>query len=345
MKIKHFAVKCCLIILTGALLPCFFHRLAWADGLSLKVSPSTFRIQAKPPADIWAPFTIENQSTQSIQLKIGYKPFNPLASQNGNVTFLQKGQALSGQDNKIFQKMQIVDDNNISHDTIDLGPKQKERLRLRITLPAHEPTDDYYFSLIFLEMQHQSPQNVSKQNKENQKSNSTLLTGIGINVLLAIGDLETPQITIGNFTTALFRESGPVPFTLTVYNDGRHFIAPHGTIQIKNMFGQTVGKVDLKSSVILAGTGRTYIGSHTDTFASNFWNLEDQNISQQIVWPEHFLLGMYTANLFLSAGDNGPLYTKTIHFFAFPVKPAFIILLSIGVILFIISRVKKKLSK
>jgi hypothetical protein len=340
MKTDHFAVKCCLIILIGALMPFFFYKTVSADGVSLKVSPSTFRIQAKPPADVWAPFTIENQSNQSIHLKIGYKPLNPLASQNGNVTFLQNGQALSGQDSKIFQKIQIVDDNNVSHDTIDLGPGQKQRLRLRITLPEHEPSDDYYFSLIFLENQ-----NGSNNTKKNQKSISTLQTGIGINVFLAVGDIETPQITVGNFTTSPFRESGPVPFTLTVYNDGRHFITPQGTIQIKNMFGQTVGKIDLQSSVILAGTGRMYIGSHTDTFASNFWNLEDQNMSQQFVWPEHFLLGMYTGNLFLSAGDKGPIYTKTIHFFAFPIKPASLILAILLILLFIIQRVKKKLSK
>jgi hypothetical protein len=345
MKTEHHIFKICLLLLTLIFICGLLPNQAHADGISLKVSPATIRIQAKPPADIWAPFTIENQSNQPIHLKIGYKPFNPLASQNGNITFLQKGQALSGQDTKIFQKMQVVDDKDISHDSIDLGPKQKARLRLRITLPTNEPTDDYYFSLIFLEIPNKTYQSIVKSIKNDQTSFSTLQTGIGINVLLAIGDIETPQITIGTFATDLFREEGPVPFSLTVYNDGRHFITPHGTIQIKNMFGQTVGKVNLKASVILAGTGRTFIGSQADTFASNFWGLADQNISQQLVWPEHILFGIYTANLFLSAGNNGPIYTKTIHFFAFPVKPILIAILTMAIVIFIVLRVKKKLSK
>jgi hypothetical protein len=344
MNTQSSIIKLCLMVSIFVCILAFFPKNAWADGPSLKVSPSTLQIQAKPPADIWAPFTIENQSSQPIQLQIGYKPFNPLDSQNGNVTFLQDEQTVSGRDKKIFQKIQVIDDNNISRDTISLGPKQREHLRLRITLPVGEPTDDYYFSLIFLEKSNQSNQKASKDSKKSQESYSNIQTGIGINVLLAIGEIETPQITIGNFTTAFFRDAGPVPFSLTIYNDGRHFVTPHGEIQIKNMFGQTVGEISLPSSVVLAGTGRTYTGNNADTFANNFWGLEDNSTSNQLVWQEHFLLGTYTATLYLSS-NNRPLYSKTINFFAFPLKPTLIILLVLFVILIIVHRVKIKLSK
>ena len=97
-----------------------------ASGTSLAVTPSTLQIQAKPPADIWAPFTIENQSNHSVILQIGYKSLDPQKSQNGTVVFLSNNQSTTGIDKNIFEKMQVVDENNISHDSIALGPEQKK---------------------------------------------------------------------------------------------------------------------------------------------------------------------------------------------------------------------------
>src|SRR6266567_4703066 len=201
MQIAHPTVHILVGIFTISLLPFMFHKTALADGLGIKISPATFRIEAKPPADIWTPFTIENQSQQPVNLTIGYKLFNKQASQNGNVVFLQNGQPFHGQDKNIFQKMQIVDDNNISHDTIDLGPQQRERFRLRILLPDNEPAGDYYFSLILLKNNSNQDQNIINYNKEDQKSSSAFQVGISSNVFLAIGDKEMPQGAITTFST------------------------------------------------------------------------------------------------------------------------------------------------
>src|SRR5580704_5597067 len=78
---------------------------AHADSILLKVSPSVLRIEAKPPADVWTPFVIENLSNQPVSLKIGYKAFNPQLSSNGTVVFISNGQQTSGVDKNIFDKM------------------------------------------------------------------------------------------------------------------------------------------------------------------------------------------------------------------------------------------------
>src|SRR5579872_4852820 len=165
-------------------------KSTYADVTSLSLSPSIISIQAKPPADIWTPFSIKNNSNQEISLQIGYKTFDPQQSSNGKVVFLNDTQSIPGNDQKIFEKMQIVDGQNVSHDTIIIGPKQKLNYRLRITLPANEPSSDYYFSLILLQKSAQIDQSTPKDNNNNQKSSSALLAGIGLNVLLAVGDKE-----------------------------------------------------------------------------------------------------------------------------------------------------------
>ena len=85
----------------------FFPKQAKADSTYLTVSPSIIRIEAKPPADIWTPFILSNNSNQSISVKIGYKAINPQASSNGTIVFLNEGQPMPGLDTKIFNKIDI----------------------------------------------------------------------------------------------------------------------------------------------------------------------------------------------------------------------------------------------
>jgi len=320
-----------------------FLKQIHAQGTNLTVSPSLIRIEAKPPADIWTPFTIKNNGAQPISLKIGYKAFDPQASSNGNVVFLPDGQTTTGEDKKIFEKMQIVDDQNISHDSIDIGPQQQLRFRLRITLPPNEPTSDYYFSLIFLEKPGPIDQSALKTNNKDHNSFSTLQAGIGFNVLMAVGEKKTPEGMITNFHVPWFLNSGPVPFSLSVYDTGEHFINPQGEILIKNIFGQTIGKVEVPSTIVLAGTQRDFTSDDMVSSANKSMN-KAQNNGSFLVWPEKFLLGAYTATLTLKLSSQGPIYVRTIHFISFPV---IFFLESLAIILLITAiylRVKKKLA-
>ncbi|MGH7203571.1 MAG: hypothetical protein ACREHC_03975 [Candidatus Levyibacteriota bacterium] len=340
-KLKFKNQKCILFLSLFFILYSLFLPKAYADGTQLKISPSIIRIQAQPPADIHAPFTIENQSDESVSLKIGYKLFDSANSRTGTISFLKNGQSIPAQDSSFFSKVQVIDTDNFSHDTIELGPKQKKQLMLRITLPQGQSTTDYYFSLIFLENITQLDQYDTEVAKKQQPSAITLQSGIGLNVLLAVGPKEEPQATLDTYATPLLRQAGPVPFLLTVDNGGTHFINPSGTITIKNIFGQTVGKVAIKNSVILAGTSRTFTSTENPDTASNEQLLADSTI----IWPEKFLLGLYTATINLSLSDDGPITTRTIHFMAFPLIFIVGFLIAILLLLFIYWRVKKKITE
>jgi len=346
MKIKKTTLKIFLTVAVLGILSFFSLQEASADGPSFSVSPSTILIQAKPPADAWTAFTIVNKSSQPVSFTIGYKPFDPNGSKNGRVIFLPDGSPAPGQDKNIFKKMQVVDNNNISHDILSLGPKQSERFRLHIALPKNEPASDYYFSLIFAENTASTTQNESNDNINAQKSTSTLIAGIAINILLAVGDKETPQAAIDTFSTPFTRESGPVHFSLEVHNYGEHFISPHGSILVKNMYGQAIGKISIPQSVILSGTSRAF--SNASLLSGNQANATSLNQTQspdlQIVWPEKFLLGMYSATLSLSLSDNGQVYTRTIHFFVFPLNLFIIIVAILLLLILFISRVKRKMA-
>ncbi len=323
-----------LLLFTSHLSPLALPK-AHAEGISLKVSPSVIQIRAQSPSDVRAPFIIENQSNQSVTLKIGYKLFNSANSQEGAIVFLNDSETSSSSDKKIFEKMQILDADDSPIDSLDLGPKQQKKLQLQILLPKDEPSADYYFTLVFL---HSIPsiidQNNIKRDKKDQKSIASLQGGIGLNVLLAVGDLETPQGSINEFSTDWYRQSGPVSFTVQVKNNGLHYINPSGMILIKNIFGQTVGRVDIPPTVILKNTTRSLVDGR---------QIASTSLATQATWPEKFLLGLYSANISIAMSADGPVYNRTVRFAAFPLEPlaAFIVIVVVLSIFYL--RVKKKI--
>lgn len=341
-KNDHWKMKVLTGIISIASLSLFFPSIIRAEGMSLKVSPTRFQIKAIPPVDIRAPFTIENQSELPVSFKIGYKLFNTHDSQDGTIVFLKKNDTLPVQEQKIFQQMQVVDSDNISHDSIELGPKQKKRLQLRIILPKEHLPTDYTFSLVFLENPGQIDQKASNRSIENQTSTTTLQTGIGLNVLLSIGPKTAPNGGIDTFTTSWLRQTGPIPFTLKVNNIGLHYMTPHGTILINNMFGQTVGKIIIPNTVILAGTGRTFTSTNSPSYANV--SSDTTTNAPQIIWPEKFLFGLYSADLSLSLSDEGPVYIRTLHFAVFPLSILAKVFAIVLIVFFVYLRVKKKIS-
>jgi hypothetical protein len=330
----------------------FFPQQAKADGISLGVSPAILQIEAIPPADARAPFMVENLGDEPITLKIGYKLFRASEKNNGQIEFLQQKDPFPGKNPKIFDQIEVVDEDNFSIDSLSLGPKQKKNLILRVIAPKKEPFSDYYFSLIFLtEPQEKNeaevseaeedeltliPEEYEKQSSasEDEKEKASLSSaraGIALNVLLSIGPKNDPKAYIEEFSTPWYKESGPVPFKVAIKNAGAHFIQPKGKIFIKNMFGQTIGKIDLAQDNILAGSTRELVN-------------KDKLNSSDAIWPETFLLGLYTADLSLEISDQGPIYTRSVQFFALPLKLLLGSIIAIIIVIFAYFRIKNKLS-
>ncbi len=306
---------------------------AQAQGVSLGVFPPILQIQATPPTDVRSKIMIQNLGDDPVDLKIGVKPFTASQSEDGQITYLSD---FSYADPFIFEKMQILDGDS-SIDSITLAPGQQKELTLEIALPQNEILGDYYFSIVFISAnQPAETANVSGQ-----------AAGIATNVLLSVGPKGPTQGEIEEFSAPFFVPSGPVPFTVRVRNTSDHFITTKGNILIKNMFGQTVGNVNLLSVNILSQTVRSIPDSlqspsanPSSSLKSYFLNLK----SPAAVWPEKFLFGPYTATLTIALSDQGPLFRRTVNFFAFPTEYSLGILAIIAIVAFIIARVRKQIA-
>ncbi|MBI4089253.1 MAG: hypothetical protein HY424_00940 [Candidatus Levybacteria bacterium] len=286
----RFKVPYFFICLLGYLL---ITQAANASSLSLSIDPSIVEIKATPPALTTSTLTIKNLSEGQVKLLIQIKPFKakvenarPPASSLAGEVGRGEPEYLTSTDSFISNNVKILDNGTLV-ESIALGPNQQKNLTLNINIPANINTSDYYFSIIFIS------QNISKLT-----SNTSLnQLGIASNVLLSVGPKEIPDIAIKEFSSDSFFKKGPVPFAVRVKNKGVHFIKPKGEIMIKNMFGQTIGKIDLASVNILSNSARTI----------------------PAVWEESFLLGFYTATLNVTF-SNGPTFSKSIHFSAFPIQ-------------------------
>lgn len=314
MKIKNWKLKIFLVILFSLIFNLKSPTVADAQSVDLGIYPPVFQIQATAPSDVKISFSIQNFTDSSVPLTISLKPFTADPEENGNIVFLDSA---NFPDPFLPQRIQVLDSGN-SIGNLTLSPQQKKDLTLGVQIPSNEPKGDYYLSLVF---------SSGAQNLTNENSSQVTL-GIASNILLSIGPVGKVSGYIEDFSTPFLVAKGPIPFTLRVKNTSDHYITPKGSIVIKNMFGQTIGKVNLLSVNILANTVRRIPDS-------------TQLNQTTAVWPEKFLVGPYTATLTLALSDNGPLFTRNITFFAFPLEYLIAILLIIGLIIFIAIRVNR----
>jgi len=272
-----------------------FPKKAAASELSLGIYPPIIQIQTVPPAVMDTPITIHNYGGETVALEISLKPFTAAKGENGEVLYM------SGKNPLVYENIKVRDNDEVVKKVV-IGPRQNKTLNLYIDIPKDESVSDHYFSVVFI-----------SENKSKDKLNqSKIQAGIATNVLLSIGSKEMIMGKIVEFSTPLFLEKGPVPFTVRLKNQSNHFITPQGTISIKNIFGKTIGQVKLSPVNILAGSIR----------------------SQQTLWQEALLFGPYTATLNIDASDNVPILLKTVTFFVFPLW-TFIALTGTVIIIFL----------
>lgn len=233
-------------------------------------------------------------------------------SVNLDVLIKLLGTKNENEDKVFFSKIQVLDKTTPIRN-LSLGPKQKKDLFIKIDVDKNDPQKDYYFYIQF----------ISKENKiDKEASYSQILGGVSLSIMLSLGR-QDPKATLEEFSSPVFIDRPSVPFVIKIKNTGQHFISPYGIITIKNFLKQTVSQIDIPLTNIL----------------------KESTNSIRVDWTKSFILGLYTATLDLSISEEGPVFSKSLSFFAFPVRPILVAVILILVVLLTFMRVKKKLPK
>jgi len=135
-------------------------------------------------------------------------------------------------------------------------------------------------------------------------------------------------------SSPFFVTKGPVSFKVRVENQSPFFITTEGNILIKNVFGQTIGNLELLPLNILGKSAR---------FLGNKDGLDRNLEAPSAFWSEKFLLGIYTADLTVTLSEQGPILHDRHTFIAIPLEIILGFLITVFVVLFIYRRVKKKM--
>ncbi len=298
---------------------CFGAQKAHAD-FSLGVYPPITTITTTAPNIINTVISFSNTGDTPIDGDLRIVPFKASDDGTGLPSYMDH---FTGPDAQIAQKISLSI-TNAPVTSLTIPPQSKRDVTLTVTLPENEPDGDYYFSVIY----------TSKPITNNQSTSTFLNASIASHVLLSIGANHKPQGNIDTFDTPIFVTGGPLPITVKVANTGNAFFAPRGAITIKNMFGQTVGAINLLPVNILAQSIR-------DLPSDEISNTSEES---KPVWHEKALFGVYQVQLSVALSDQGPLYTQTRYVIAIPwIAIGTIIIMSL-LGLFIFLRVKKRTS-
>ena len=236
-----------------------------------------------------------------------------LSENSVNLDLLIKplGTINENEDKVFFSQIQVLDEATPVK-SLSLGPKQKKDLFVKMDIAKDIPQKDYYFSIQFIAK-------ADTLALEKETNYSQILGGISLIVLASIGKQDAKAV-IEDFSAPFFATKSSVPFVITIKNKGTHLISPIGTITIKNMFGQMVGQIDIPVANILKESTRSI------------------NLS----WDRHFIFGLYTATLDIAVSEESLVFSKSLSFFALPVKAILTAIFLILFILFIYTRAAKR---
>lgn len=284
----------------------------YAQELSFSLSPQLVELAPEIPGPLLTPIMLINNSEQKQLFTIKIIPFEADGN-SGQVSFLNI--ELPIKDNV------AVLDNDIPITQITLRPKESKILTLYILAPENPQDGDYYFSVVFLP-KIDGPTDI-KRGDDQIQAYSKIRAGLATNVLLSLGKAKNqqPHLKIVKLATENFIEHGPLPITVEIANQGKHFAKVDGQILITNLFGEVIAKLEIPAQNILAQSSRLY---------------------PTVVLADKFLIGSYSIKLNLDLPAQGNRHTT---FFALPYQRFFGIAIAVIVLLLIKKRVDKRIRR
>lgn len=184
--------------------------------------------------------------------------------------------------------------------SLRLVPREIKTMAVSITVPKNASPGGHYGVIRFTA----TPADL-------KSTGVSLSASLGALVLLRVNGKVNESLSVKDFyashgsSRGSILESAPLTFTERLQNDGNVHVAPTGQVTVKNMFGKTVGGVNVNAPPrnILPGSIRKF----------------EQAFDQSVIGNKK-LFGKYTANLKLTYGDSKKTLTDSITFWVIPYK-------------------------
>jgi len=258
----------------------FAPKVAFAQGVSLSVTPPILEVMVAPGKEASYDFIISSIDTAVI--------VSPQI-----VEFFPVG--IEGESEESASPAPSFVSYNVS--PIALGPGASSRLKVKFAPPEDAEEADYYLRLFF---QTQELPTIGG-------SASFATVKIAANILLTVSKDGLPNklASISKFSSPRIVDSFfPIIYEVEIQNAGRTFFKPIGKIGVTSTFQKDVS-LDLAPQNILAFSSRKIPCIEAE-------DLVDCRL------PGVFHIGAYEATLEFNADDTGKLYSQSVKTFAFP---------------------------
>lgn len=280
--------------------------IAFAQEISLSISPPLTEITIQPGKTFSQTFTVKNDGTPVVIVPKIF-PFIPLDRQ-GHAELIEDQSSINA-----FSGWFAFDPSPIS-----LGTTGSHDFIVKIIPPEQVGEKDYYFTFI-----------AEVQNDNNLGVSASLSqTRIGANLLLTISKDGNPQkkASIVEFSAPKFIDSfSPLNYKIVLRNSGFGFFKPIGQITADQIFGSTTVLKLAPLNILVGGTREISCVQ------------EEELVPCKL--PGKFLIGVYRTNLSFTVDGAGEAVEKQIYTIAFPFS------IALGLILIFISyRIIRKLT-
>ncbi len=259
------------------------------NAVVLGVSPAIVDITINPGQSISRTMIVENRSEQPVALKeqtLNFEANGP----DGAISF-------HNDTSRQYASSSWI---KVQNPNLVLAPHQRQVLSFTINCPQDAEPGGHY-ATILLEPLAASTKSNSSTIGIAQRVGTLLFIKVDGNVVEQgnVLGVSTDTQCHGpkcSFTTASWREWGPVPFTFQFENTGNTHVKVDSQITITDMFGRIAGTVQPESKTVLPASARTF----------------------GAIWPRELLLGRYTAKLTVTYGAFRRTESAQVSFWVIP---------------------------
>ncbi len=284
----------------------FFHSQAYAQSLSLSISPPILELVIKPGKNVTQSFKLTNDSDRSLIITPKLAEYGDNGIKDNPDFQPDKWISLLNLDIALFKPF-----------LLEKGKTQQIVLRLN---PSKEIKEDDYNRVLYFTTKPQMP---------SDRSQSQITQTIGVPLLLTVtatgNFVRSAQIT--KFSLPDFIDSfGPLTFDVLVKNTGKSFFHPNGSITLDGPVGR--GSYSIVPNAILSQ-------QEVKLIADMDSQQKDHTISLK-----GFYLGKYTIGVDFKLDDGNVIINEKKVVYALPFK--IIIILIVLFTLFLIFRPSRK---
>ena len=262
--------------------------LSVEDRSDFVLEPGKSEIFLNPGESVTKYIYVTNRIKGATKFKVEVEDFVGSRNPNQTVVLLGNGKALNSSIDYIQPDTKEF--------TLNFG--QKIAIPVKVSLPNNVAPGGYYGSVLISN----EPEVISGVQKDTTQNFTRVISRLGTLFFIRAKGAAKESGNLEDFRIAgekqAFYEKGPLSFEILFNNDGNVHLVPYGNISVTNIFGHSIAELPVDAYFALPNSLRF----------------------RNVLLPNEFLIGRYTAKIHLNRGYKNLLDEKTITFWVLPWK-------------------------